>query len=216
MKKKNIFVFDFDGTIADSNELEKATMVEAIHRYHDENFRPDDIFLFFGPTEEGILRKIVREDRREEAVSFFYDYYEKRQDDLLRPFEGMEDILRLLKEKEKRIFLLTGRSAKTLNMSLERLGFAPYFEACYTGSDEGINKPLNMERLIRENGLRNEDVVYVGDSLDDTRSMKTAKVDLLSAGYSHSLDYQEELRKNNPGNVVSSVLELRTRIEEIL
>ncbi len=216
MKKKECFVFDFDGTLVDSNELEKVTMVETIHRYHDPFFRPDAIYRYFGPTEDGILKKIVAPEKIEEALSFFFDYYEKRQEDLLIPFPEMEEILKLLKEKGKRLFLLTGRSERTLLLSLRKLSYENYFEKCYWGSQESVNKPDSMRKLLEENHLKKEDVVYVGDTLEDIRSMKEVPVDLLSAGYSHSKTYDEELERNNTGNVCHTIRELKSKLMKLL
>ena len=216
MKKKECFVFDFDGTLVDSNELEKVTMVETIHRYHDPFFRPDAIYRSFGPTEDGILRKIIAPEKIKEALSFFFDYYEKRQEDLLIPFPEMEEILKLLKEKGKRLFLLTGRSERTLRLSLKKLSYENFFEKCYWGSQDGVNKPDSMRRLLKENHLEKEDVVYVGDTLEDIRSMKEVQIDLLSAGYSHSPIYGQELERNNPGNVCHTIGELKSKIIELL
>lgn len=216
MKKKECFVFDFDGTLVDSNELEKVTMVETIHRYHDPFFRPDTIYSYFGPTEDGILRKVIAPEKIKEALSFFFDYYEKRQEDLLLSFSGMEEILKLLTEKGKRLFLLTGRSERTLRLSLKKLSYEAYFKKCYWGSPEGVNKPDSMRRLLEENRLEKKDVVYVGDTLEDIRSMKEVPVDLLSAGYSHSQTYGEELERNNPGNVCHTIRELKSKLMKLL
>lgn len=216
MNRKKAFVFDFDGTLADSNGLEKVTMVETIHRYFDPSFRPDDIFSYFGPTEEGILRRIIPTERQEEALDFFFGYYAERQKDLLKTFSGIEEALVLLKQNGKMLFLLTGRSEKTLEISLKKLGIAGFFQGFYTGSIEGINKPQNIERLVREHHLEKRDVVYIGDSQDDVRSMQKAGIDLISAGYSHTPEYRGELEKGNPGNVVASVEELRRRLERLL
>ena len=212
MKKKECFVFDFDGTLADSNELEKETMVETIHRYADKDFPAEKIFSYFGPTEDGILMKILPQERLEEGLRFFFDYYQKRQDDLLISFDGILPLLKAIKERGKKLFLLTGRSQETLRMSLEKLGLGSFFQSCYTGSLKGVNKPENMIRLINEHGLKREQVLYVGDTLADVDSMKKAGVDILSAGYSHDADYQKKLEEANPGNVVCSVKELTSRI----
>ena len=211
-----VAVFDFDGTLVDSNELEKVTMVETIHRYHDPFFRPDTIYSYFGPTEDGILRKVIAPEKIKEALSFFFDYYEKRQEDLLIPFPEMEEILKLLTEKGKRLFLLTGRSERTLRLSLKKLSYEAYFKKCYWGSPEGVNKPDSMRRLLEENRLEKKDVVYVGDTLEDIRSMKEVPVDLLSAGYSHSQTYGEELERNNPGNVCHTIRELKSKLMKLL
>lgn len=213
---KKAFAFDFDGTLVDSNELEKVTMVETIQRYQDPSFRPDAIYRYFGPTEEGILRRVIAPERIPEALAFFLSYYEKRQEDLLIVLPGMEEILALLKETQKKVFLLTGRSRETLLLSLSRLSFSSSFQRLYTGSLTGVNKAESMRRLMQENGLAPEEVLYIGDTLEDIRSMKECGVDLLSAGYAHSESYVQELERNNPGRTCRSVQELQDKIKGLL
>ena len=216
MKKKECFVFDFDGTLADSDLLEQTTMVETVRRYFDKDFPSERIFSYYGPTEDGILRKILPQDKIEEGLSFFFDYYRQRQDDLLVPFDGIIPLLEDIKKHGKSLFLLTGRSRRTLDMSLDRMGLRDFFQSYYTGSLDGVNKTENMSTLLKEHSLDKEKVLYIGDTLADVDSMKKAGVDLLSAGYSHDVAYRWKLEEANPGNVVSTIDELKACIHCLL
>lgn len=214
--KKRCLIFDFDGTLTDSYQLENHAMAEAIRRFADPKFKDFEVLKYYGPTEDGIVRKLVPEDRADEAVAFLNEFYDSYQREIKqKPFDGIKE---LLEDYQKRvdIYLLTGRSLKTLELSLDYFGFRSYFKGLYTGSLTGINKADNILKLCLDHQFDKRDVVYVGDTLEDIRSMSIAGVDIISAGYSHSKSYQDELERNNPNMVVKSVSELRGVIEKLV
>ncbi len=216
MKNKKVFVFDFDGTLADSNELEKNTMVVTIECFSKTGFDQENIYQYYGPSEKGIIRKLVPEERFDEAWAFYLNYYDKLQKENFALFDGMIDLLDEIREKGGRVFLLTGRSSETLALSLEYLNLENKFEKCYSGSEEGVVKGSNMDKLIEEFDLDRDEVLYIGDSRADVRSMREVNVDILTAGYSHDESYQKKLEDCNPGNVAYSVSELKERILSLI
>lgn len=165
----------------------------------------------YGPTEYGILKELVPPGDLEKAWKACLSYYKEASKSLV-PFEGIKDLLQTLSEKKCLLLLVTGRSKDTLEISLPDLGLDSYFVKCYTGSDEGTNKEKSIETIFKDYGIGKEDILYIGDTLDDIRMMRSISVDILSVSYSHDLKYQEELMKKNPGNVCTSVSELKKRI----
>ncbi len=148
MKNKKIFVFDFDGTLADSNELEKNSMTVTVENFSDTGFDNGNIYQYYGPSEKGIIRKLVPEEKFDEAWEFYLNYYDRLQRENFALFEGVEELLNRIREKGGRVFLLTGRSRETLSMSLQYLVMENGFEQCYSGSLEGVVKKENIEKLI--------------------------------------------------------------------
>ena len=216
MKNKKVIVFDFDGTLANSNELEKDTMTVTVECFSDTGFEKENIYNYYGPSEKGIIRRLVPEDRFEEAWKFYLNYYDKLQKETLTLFDGMSDLISSIREKGGRVFLLTGRSSETLSLSLGYLNLENAFEKCYSGSEEGVVKGSNMNRLIEEYHLNRDEVLYVGDSRSDVRSMNEVDIDSLSCGFSHDESYQKKLEECNPGNVTYSVPELKERIMNLI
>jgi phosphoglycolate phosphatase-like HAD superfamily hydrolase len=62
MNKKSVIVFDFDGTIVDSNNLEHQALLNTIHEYGYEEIDDSNLEDHFGPAESGILKNILGED----------------------------------------------------------------------------------------------------------------------------------------------------------
>ena len=191
-RPKKAIVFDFDGTITDSMEMENISMAKAIHSVGCISISPEDITGHYGPTERGIISSIVPPGKEEEAWKNCLVYYRELSKNL-KPFDGIIDILSSLKQRESMIFLVTGRSRETLDISLHDMNLERYFLKTYTGSDSGTNKEKSLTSLFNDFNLKN----------------------ILSAGYSHDKDYRIQLEKKNPGNVCASVQELKNRLMEI-
>ena len=64
--------------------------------------------------------------------------------------------------------------------------------------------------------MKREEVVYIGDTLEDIKSMNQAGVDIISFGLAHSHSYQVELEKNNPNMMAKDIHELKEIIERLI
>jgi phosphoglycolate phosphatase-like HAD superfamily hydrolase len=202
--------FDFDGTIGDSLELESETMLFTIQKYYDPSFTQAMLIASYGPTEEGIIRRYVPKEKGDEAWAYSLSLYRKLSPRLLsEPFPGMRELLAKYGTAPKLLtVLLTGRSKETLAISLKDLGIEGDFQKTYTGSLDGINKDQSLLRMLKDFGLEKKDVLYIGDTIEDVKTMGKIGVDILSAGYGHDKEYQAKLEALNPGRVAHSVREL--------
>lgn len=199
MNKKKVLCFDFDGTLADSEQLEKESIVQTLEYFGNEEITRENLTEHYGPTEPGILQIVLGKEESVAAIPHFYATYAELQTRFLRKSEEIETMLKTIREKhpETLLLLITGRSAETLEISLSYLGFGPYFKKTYTGSDEGINKDESMKKAMHDFDLEKEDMLYIGDTLADIRVMKENGFDIFSAAYYHEKAYQDELRKEN-------------------
>lgn len=216
MNKKKALIFDFDGTIADSMILEKTALVKTINKYGIFNMTVENIEDYFGPTELGILQEILTNENEKEYWSYFLEEYKRLQPELLTTFTGIEELINSLKDKCS-VFLVTGRSKETLDISLSYLNIASAFIKTYTGSDLGINKDINIKKLLDEYHFDISDFLYIGDSLADIKTIHKINGDIISVGYRYS--NEEDVRKleeHNPNNVVLTVSELKERLYQLL
>ncbi|MFA6829667.1 MAG: HAD hydrolase-like protein [Bacilli bacterium] len=213
MEKKIVFAFDFDGTLASSFMLEDYCMAKACQEAGFPLVNEETVHQFYGPTEDGIIRKIVGDAKFSIAWECFKTIYTEKSKDL-KAFDGLHSLLQSL-NKETKIALLTGRSRLTLDISLKDIGLDDCFPAIYTGSPFGSNKEASMLSLIHDFHIQKKDVVYIGDTLEDIKMMKNISVDIISAGYSHDLLYQGQLEELNPGNCVNTISQLADKIQDI-
>lgn len=213
MFKKTV-VFDFDGTLTDSMSVENHCMVKAMQSVGCFSVSEEKLPNYYGPTERGIIKAVVPPDRLEEAWANCLNIYRETSKNL-KPYPGIEEILRMLKSNGVKVFLVTGRSKETLDISLENMDLTGYFLKTYSGSDSGTNKEESLTTLIHDFSLSKEETIYIGDTLDDIRMMGNIGIDIISAGYSHTEEYRKQLEIKNPGLVVDSLGSLRTLLMKI-
>lgn len=216
--KKKIFVFDFDGTISDTTQFERTTMVDTINRFGNREITCDNIEDHYGPTEIGIIKNLLPEEKWEEAIAYFLKQYEDLQPRYMKAVDGMIDLIRELKEKEDlHLILVTGRSEETMRMSLDFLGLTSAFEKTYSGSEKGVVKGEKVEEILEKYPeIKREEILYIGDTTSDCEVFNNIDVDLISVGYCHDKRYREELERMNPGRVVDSISELKEKLNEFL
>ena len=208
MEKRRNLIFDFDGTLVDSFLLENKSMVYAINRAGNLSIDEKNIISFYGPTEKGIIKKLVTEDKFNQAWEDFLSFYSKEAIKY-KPSDDMIKLLNDLKDDGFPLYLITGRGKETLDISLKISGIADLFIDEYTGSDFGINKDVSVLKLIKDHDLSKEDLIYIGDTVEDIKTMSKIDINIISVGYYHDKKYQQKLRELNEGKVARNILELR-------
>lgn len=208
MEKRRNLIFDFDGTLVDSFLLENKSMVYAINRSGNLSIDEKNIISFYGPTEKGIIKKLVTEDKFNQAWEDFLSFYSKEAINY-KPSDDMIKLLNDLKDDGFPLYLITGRGKETLDISLKSGGIADLFIDEYTGSDFGINKDVSVLKLIKDHDVSKEDLIYIGDTVEDIKTMSKIDIDIISVGYYHDKKYQQKLRELNEGKVARNILELR-------
>ena len=165
-------VFDVDGTLADTLPL----IYDALNRVLEATGRPTmadaDIRAMFGPSEEGIIAELMGEEW-EDPFEAFLTYYEERHPDYVRPFPGVHALLQWLGEQGARLGVVTGKGARTAEVTLRLLDLAGYFDVVVAGSPDGSRKPEALRQVVERWTLAPATVAYVGDSANDMAAARS-------------------------------------------
>jgi len=175
-------IFDLDGTVADTIPV----IVEAFRHVFDEflgrRFSDGEIGSLFGPSEEGIIRKLVPA-RWRECLEAYYEAYERIHERVPRPFPRIEEAVSLLRTRGIATGLVTGKSRRSALISLRRFGMGGYFDPIETGSPEGGIKPRLLRAVIERWGFPACRTAYIGDSAGDLAAAREAGVVPLRAAW---------------------------------
>jgi len=165
-------VFDVDGTLADTLPL----IYDALNRVLEATGRPTmadaDIRAMFGPSEEGIIAELMGEEW-EDPFEAFLTYYEERHPDYVRPFPGVHALLQWLSGQGARLGVVTGKGARTAEVTLRLLDLAGYFDVVVAGSPDGSRKPEALRQVVERWTLAPATVAYVGDSANDMAAARS-------------------------------------------
>jgi len=155
-------IWDFDGTLADTVPICIAAFQHVFARYLGRHYSDEEIVALFGASEEGMIRQVMP-DRWREGERAYLTAYERLHDEHARPFPGIVEMLRTLRERGARLAIVTGKGRGSADISIRRLGLAPYFDRVEVGSPIGPIKSQGMRAVLAAWGASPEEYAYVGD-----------------------------------------------------
>ena len=158
---------------------------ETLLHYNAGTITLPELFLLFGPSEEGILRQLLP-GHGPEAYRYFLSCYERFHLTCPQPFPGVEALLDHLHARGLRIAIATGKSAETAEISMRILGLSSRIERLETGFIDHGDKPELIRRVLETWGLPPEQVAYVGDVLSDLHAAEQAGVIPVGAAWAKS------------------------------
>lgn len=209
MKRYQLIVFDWDGTLFDS----AATIVQSMQAAaRDLDLPPPDDARARHVIGLGLIdamRHAIPElpsHRYDEMVARYRHHYLSRDHELTL-FEGIVDLINNLAAREKWLAVATGKSRVGLDRALGYSGLDKVFHATRC-ADECPSKPAPdmLLELLDELAVDASDALMIGDTSHDLLMARNAGVDGLGVAYgAHTPD---TLLQCAPQAVVHSVPEL--------
>jgi len=173
------YIFDFDGTLADSMPVWSQGIMQAIERSGIEY--PENIIEILTPLGDvGGTKYLERmpgmrytaEELRKIVVEYTTPLYINE----VQPKEGVVEYLRLLKSSGKKIAVLTASAHSRIDGCLKRWGVFDEFDLVRTCDDYGLTKGnlLIYDKICEELGSKKDRVAFFDDNLEVIRTVKSA------------------------------------------
>jgi len=170
-------ILDLDGTVVDTVALIRASFRHASRAVLGEQL-PDEVLL--AGVGQPLMTQMQALDagRAQELYDAYREHNHRVHDEMIAGFAGMEAALGRLRAAQRRLAIVTSKSADTTAMAFRAVGLREYFDVVVTASDSAAHKPsaapllLALERL----GAAPERAVYVGDAPVDVAAGKAAGV----------------------------------------
>ena len=188
-------MFDLDGTVTDSGRAITGSVECALSRFGYYNQPLEKLKTFIGPSLfDSFSREYgMNEEDATLAVKYYREDYEKGRMYDVDLYEGIPELIRELKNRGFRIFLVTSKPGHFSVRIAEHIGLLPYFEDVITPTltDHSSDKRLLIDRAVSEYGLNREECLMIGDTRFDILGAKDAGVD--SVGVTYGYGKKEEL-----------------------
>jgi HAD superfamily hydrolase (TIGR01549 family) len=198
-------IFDFDGTLADTFPLIFLAFRAALTKYTGRVYSDEELTRYFGPSEDGILQRIVP-GQWQAAMEIYLAEYKRHHAQYVRLFPGIHGLLEQLKDKPLRMGIITGKSEASLMLSLDALKIKGYFDILAAGSPERANKDTNLYQAVKRWGLKPDEVIYVGDAASDIVFAREAGVVPVGVSWCQTANVAE-LQAENPAGLFGDVRE---------
>jgi HAD superfamily hydrolase (TIGR01509 family) len=196
-----LIVWDFDGTLVDSRPLIEAGMKHALEALNQPFSLMQEWLKYVGlPVEKGIERTFEGTGLGVDEVLVAYRNFNhvKHEETLIRPFEGVQELLAELRAHAQPMALATSKRQVPLQRQLTRFGWQGFFAPIITPDEveQGKPHPESLQKIMAMTGLRPSELLMVGDTPFDLDMAKAAGVPSLAVG--HGFYQEQELAKCGP------------------
>ncbi|MDR1271808.1 MAG: HAD-IA family hydrolase [Clostridiales Family XIII bacterium] len=202
-------LFDFDGTLVDTNELILNSWMYAIEKLTDRKADPDEVMRTYGEVLSDSMNKLLPEVSAEVAIETYRAYQKDKYLSSIKLYDGAEPVLKRLKEKGFKTAVVTSRLKVSTMLGLEHFGLTEYFDAIVTANDIENHKPSPepLQTALAEIGGIPEKAVMVGDTKHDICAAKNAGVISVLVDYSVALPV-EKRDGANPDIIIESLCDI--------
>lgn len=178
LKEIKAVLFDFDGTIMDTNQVIINSWQYAFEKLKGEKAEVEELLKTFGEPLDLSIDKLLPGFPKDEAISTYREYQYHNFKGLIELFPGTLEIMRELKENDIKTAIVTSRLRRTTMEGIEKFSLEHLLDTIVTMEDTKKHKPHGdpiLEALKRLE-IKPENALMVGDTKFDILCAKDAGV----------------------------------------
>lgn len=204
-------IFDLDGTLLYTLEDLKRAVNYALEQHGMKARTIEEIRSFVGNGVRLLVERAVGSNVDSEILeavfSDFMAYYDKHCNDNTRPYDGILDLLKELKERGIKMAIVSNKIDSAVK-SLDKLYFSEYMTAAIGETEQIKRKPAPdmVLKALSELGVSPDEAIYVGDSEVDIKTAQNAGLESISVTWG----FRDEkfLHKNGAERLIDSPVQL--------
>ena len=206
---ENIF-FDLDGTLVNSEMGVTRSAVYALEKFGIKEDNRTTLLKFLGPPLSYSFSTFYGFDAEdtEMAVAYYRERYRSVGIHENEVYDGIPELLSLLKKSGKRLFVATSKPEHFAKMILSELGLDKYFDGIYgsTLDSSRDTKDKVLEYALTEVHADRSDSLMIGDRYHDVEGAKKNGIDCI--GVLFGFGDREELLSSGAVSVAETAYEL--------
>lgn len=217
-KNKDVLVlFDFDGTVANSNPL----IIDSFNKVFKRHFPDMEIsrameVSYVGPTLDHTFKKYLKVDNVDQYVN------EYREENFIAQKEGLKEVhnatklLKFLKDNNVVMGLVSSKWKDSLSYGAKLLGFEEYMDVVVGGDEVSKSKP-DPEGILKAKAMalpNAKHTYYVGDTVSDILAAKASG--FISIGLLGEEEIKQDIIDAKPDYVVKDLIEIVEIIKEVI
>lgn len=208
MSRYRTILLDLDGTVIDSVGLIRESHRHAVRTVLGQELADEVLIANVGRPLIDQMR-VFSVDRADELYRVYRTWNHANTAELLRPYPGIEDVLRDLRDAGCRLGIVTSKSTDAVELAWRTVPLDAYFDVVVAAEDTDRHKPDPTPVLygLESLGGDAEGACYVGDSPFDLRAGAAAGV--ATVGVTWGFFSRAELEAERPDLIVDTAAELR-------
>lgn len=216
-EKETLVLFDFDGTIANSNPL----IIKSFNEVFNNNFPEMEItremeVSYVGPTLHHTFKKYLEIDEVDQYVDEYRKHNFILQREALTEIENATNLLKYLKDNNVVVGVVSSKWKDSLILGLDVLNLTEYIDVVI-GGDEVVKSKPNPEGILKakEMSIPNaKHCYYVGDTVTDILAAKAANC--ISIGLLGVDEIRQDIIDSKPDYIVENLNEVIEIIKEVI
>jgi len=211
MKPYKVIIFDWDGTLMDSDQrivdcLKAAAERADLPLLSDQAYR-EIIGLSLGVALQTLYPQASEWQHKVLDAVYRWQFMEANNT-LMQPFAGLDDLLASLIEAGYQLAIATGKSRQGLELVLAETKVNAFFVTTKSGEETACKpNPLMLQEILQELSLDVSQAVMIGDSVFDLQMAQNIGMD--SVAMTHGVHGLEALSVFNPLVSCDSLGELK-------
>lgn len=200
---KPTLIFDFDGTLADTQELIHKTFVEVFKTHKpDHKLSDEELLSFIGPTLWDSFGKYFPEDRVDDIIAEYRKLNLEIHHEYIKPMDHVIEVLDKLKAEGYRMGVVSSKLRQPVLYGIELLDMEKYFDFVYGFDDYTYPKPDpdGILMSVKENFVDRSSYVYLGDSVSDIVAGRAAGA--YTIGYIFDENRKDALIASEPNAII--------------
>jgi phosphoglycolate phosphatase len=195
---KKALIFDFDLTLADSSKGIFQCINYAVEKMGLDRYDYSSIKKLIGYSLTETFKILTGNDKNEDAEkfkAFFTEHADIVMNDNTFLFNEVYNVIPCLKKEGFLLGIVSTKYRYRIAGVLEREKLLNYFDCIIGGEDVKQHKPSAEGLLlaVKKLNLNNQDALYIGDTLIDAETAKTANIDFIGvlSGETREADFKE-------------------------
>jgi len=210
MKNIKAILFDLDGTITDPKEGIINSFKHSLTKMEIPESSYEVLKSFIGPPLHHSFMNTynLNKEETDRAVDFFREYFRDKGIFENKVFEGLEDILKLLKKNNYKIALATSKPQIFAEKILNHFNLTKYFDFIQGSNLDGsmTDKEEIITSVLSSLKIQGDEALMIGDRKFDIIGAKKCKTKSCAVTYGYGSI--EEINHEKPDYICSSMSEL--------
>ncbi len=207
LKKVKAVLFDLDGTILDTTPgIYKGTNF-MLPQFGLPQLTPEQKKIIVGPPLSKSYPEVLgfKGEKMKEAISVYRGFCKSQGYKYFNYYPEMTQLLEELKQKGIQIFVVTMKEQSIADLTMDSSGYDKLLDGIYGNNDiKTAPKSELINKVIAENNLNKDEVIFIGDTDVDAEGAAISEVDFYPAmfgfgytnnGFNENYPYRNKLNK---------------------
>lgn len=210
MNKIDTVLFDFDGTVMNTNDVIINSWQHTFKTLENREEDVETIVKTFGEPLAVTMEKFFPDVPVDQSINIYRSYHYDNFGELISLFPGMKELLAELKRRGYKIGMVTSRLRRTTEEGLEKYGVIDYFDTVITADDTDKHKPDPAPIHIALKNLDSvpEKSIMLGDTMFDILCAKNAGVKSVLVSWAMAVTEEEKNGPDKPDYIIDQAEDL--------